>query len=243
MFNRKTDPRQFIMSYEAAIASAGGTDMVLDKSFVIAAEGDALAWYTMLRTGSIYSWENLHDKISTNFKGFSSEPLTASDLFHCKQLKEETLRDYYQWFVQIKARAPKVPEDVAIESAIEGLRIGPFAAHLAREKTASMDRLYQEFEKYCRSDNDLRKRLEEQAQYKASQAANKGNPQAGRNYGQRQQPGQDRNVMTVNQLEAAARVISGTLFLLVTFLFLLMGEEFMLPFYPSIGFLHPFFGC
>ena len=58
-FNGKADPRQFLMSFEAAVASAGGNETVMAKSFVIAAEGDALAWYSMLRPGSIYSWENL----------------------------------------------------------------------------------------------------------------------------------------------------------------------------------------
>jgi hypothetical protein len=48
------DPRWFIMSFEAAVASAGGSDTVLAKSFVIAAEGDALAWYLMLRPSLVY---------------------------------------------------------------------------------------------------------------------------------------------------------------------------------------------
>jgi len=55
------------MSVEPAIASAGGNETVMAKSFVIAAEGDALGWYSMLRPGSIYSWENLRDKILANF--------------------------------------------------------------------------------------------------------------------------------------------------------------------------------
>ena len=63
--------------------------------------------------------------------------------------------------MQMKANAPNVPKDVAIEAAINGLCIGPFAAHLAREKPRSIENLYSEFEKYCRSDNDLRRRLEE----------------------------------------------------------------------------------
>ena len=62
----------------------------------------------------------------------------------------------------MKAKAPNVPEDVAIKAAINGLRIGPFIAHLAREKPRTIKDLYSEFEKYCRSDNDLRRRLEEQ---------------------------------------------------------------------------------
>ena len=80
-FNGKTDPRQFLMSFEAAVASAGGNETVMAKSFVIAAEGDALAWYSMLRPGSIYSWENLRDKILANFQGFAVESLTSTDLF------------------------------------------------------------------------------------------------------------------------------------------------------------------
>ena len=43
------------MSYEAAVASAGEDDAVLAKSFVIAAEGDALAWYSMLKPSTVYS--------------------------------------------------------------------------------------------------------------------------------------------------------------------------------------------
>jgi hypothetical protein len=64
--------------------------------------------------------------------------------------------------MQVKAKAPNVPEEVAIEAAIKGRRIGPFAAHLAREKPTNMQNLYNEFEKYFRLDNDLRRRLDEQ---------------------------------------------------------------------------------
>ena len=66
--------------------------------------------------------------------------------------------------MQLKAKAPNVLEVVAIKAVIKGLRIGAFAAHLAREKPSTIEELYSEFEKYCRSDNDLRRRLEEQNQ-------------------------------------------------------------------------------
>jgi len=83
------------MSFEAAVASAGGNDTVLAKSFVIAAEGDALAWYSMLRPSLVYLWEDLRDKIIANFKGFTIESLTTIDLFQCKQNQGEALRDYF----------------------------------------------------------------------------------------------------------------------------------------------------
>ena len=150
------------MSFEAVVASAGGNEAVLAKSFIIAAEGDALAWYSMLKPSSVYSWEDLHDKILANFKGFTSESLTSMDLFQCKQNQGEALKHYFQKFRQMKAKAPNVLEDIAFEAAIKGLRIVPFAAHLAREKPRTIEDLYSEFEKYCRSDNDLYRRLEEQ---------------------------------------------------------------------------------
>ena len=143
------------MSFEAAVASVGGNKAVLAKSFVIAAEGDVLAWYSMLKPSSVYSWEDLRDKILANFKGFTSESLTFVDLFQCKKNKE-ALKDYFYKFVQMKVKAPNVPEDVAIEAAIKGLRIGPFTAHLARKKPRTIEDLYVEFEKFCRSNNDLR---------------------------------------------------------------------------------------
>ena len=66
----------------------------------------------------------------------------------------------------MKANTPNVPEDVVVDAAIKGLRLGPFAAHVAREKPRTIEDLYNEFEKYYRSDNDLRRRLEEQNQSK-----------------------------------------------------------------------------
>lgn len=59
-----------------------------------------------------------------------------------------------------------MPKEVAIESAIKGLCIGPFARHLAKEKPSTIEDHYNEFEKYYRSYNDLRKRMEEQNQLK-----------------------------------------------------------------------------
>jgi hypothetical protein len=83
------------MSFEAAVASASRNKTVLAKYFIIAAEGDALAWYSMLKPSTVCSWENLHDKILANFKGFTSESLTSTDLFQCKQNQREGLKDYF----------------------------------------------------------------------------------------------------------------------------------------------------
>jgi hypothetical protein len=54
-YNSSTDPAQYIMSYQVAVASSGGDDTTMAKSFIIALEGPALTWYTRLPPLSIDS--------------------------------------------------------------------------------------------------------------------------------------------------------------------------------------------
>jgi hypothetical protein len=54
-YNGSTDLAQYIMSYQVAVASSGGDDATMAKSFIIALEGLALTWYTRLPPLSIDS--------------------------------------------------------------------------------------------------------------------------------------------------------------------------------------------
>jgi hypothetical protein len=54
-YSGSTDPAQYIMSYQVAVASSGGDDAMMAKSFIIALEGPALTWYTRLPPLSIDS--------------------------------------------------------------------------------------------------------------------------------------------------------------------------------------------
>jgi hypothetical protein len=144
------------MSYEAAILSAGGDGSVLVESFIIAADDAAAQWYSLLSPGVIHGWDDLKQRILSNFQGFQCPELTESDLFSCKQKDKEPLQNYFRRFVHLRAQAPNVLDVVTINAAIMGLRAGQFHSHLMRERPKTIQRLYEEFEKYCRSDNDFR---------------------------------------------------------------------------------------
>jgi hypothetical protein len=122
------------MSYEAAILSAGGDDLVLPKSFIIAADEAAAQWYSLLIPGVIHGWEDLKQRILLNFQGFQRPELTESDLFSCKQKDKEPLQNYFRIFVHLRAQVPNVLDTVAINAAIMGLRAGQFRSHLMRER-------------------------------------------------------------------------------------------------------------
>jgi hypothetical protein len=151
------------MSYEASILSASGDDSVLVKSFIITADEVAAQWYSLLSPGVIHGWDDLKQRILSNFQGFQRPELTKSDLFSCKQKDNEPLHNYFRRFIHLRAQAPNVLDAVAINAAIVGLRAGQFRSHLMRERPKTIQRLYEEFEKYCRSDNDFMMCMEEQS--------------------------------------------------------------------------------
>jgi hypothetical protein len=91
MYDGHSDPKQFLMSYEATISSYGGNATVMAKSFVVAVKNVAQTWYSSLRPGTITSWKKLKDMLVTSFQGFQTKPVTAQALFHCTQDHEEYL--------------------------------------------------------------------------------------------------------------------------------------------------------
>jgi hypothetical protein len=102
-YNGSTDPAQYIMSYQVAVASSGGDDATMAKSFIIALEGPALTWYTRLPPLSIDSWRSLRDKFLLNFQGYRPDTDALAKLSLYKQLERETLRDYYRKFLTLKS--------------------------------------------------------------------------------------------------------------------------------------------
>jgi hypothetical protein len=131
-YHGNTDPRKFLMCYEATIASAGGDEATLPKSLIISLEDVAVNWYYRLPPRCIYSWQNLKDKIFLNFQGFQAELDTEEDFLLCVQKERVPLPEFYQRFLQLKAQALEVSDEQVIAQAIKALRAGPLHNHLVR---------------------------------------------------------------------------------------------------------------
>jgi hypothetical protein len=161
-YNGSTDPAQYIMSYQVAVASSGGDDATMAKSFIIALEGPALTWYTRLPPLSIDSWRSLRDKFLLNFQGYRPDTDALAELSLCKQLERETLREYYRKFLTLKSQLPSVDDQIAIHYAISGLRAGVLYSHCIRDPPRNLQELYQLFEKYARSEELHQRKVESQ---------------------------------------------------------------------------------
>jgi hypothetical protein len=70
MYDGRSDPKQFLMSYEATISSYGGNTAIMAKSFVMAVRSVAQTWYSSLRPGTITSWQKLKDMLVIASRAF-----------------------------------------------------------------------------------------------------------------------------------------------------------------------------
>ena len=93
-YNGSVDPNQFLMTYEATIASAGGDDPILAKSFIMACEGPVATWYSYHPPLSITCWFHLRDRLKQDFQVFKKVAITSVEEFQCFQRDREPLPDY-----------------------------------------------------------------------------------------------------------------------------------------------------
>jgi hypothetical protein len=165
IYDGHSDPKQFLMSYEATISSYGGNAAVMAKSFIMAVRSVAQTWYSPLRPGTITSWQKLKDMLVTIFQGFQTKPVTTQALFQCTQDHEEYLQAYVRMFLRLRAQAPIVPNEIVIEAMIKGLQPGPIAQYFARKPPQTLEKFLQKMDEYIRADNVFRQRREEAYMY------------------------------------------------------------------------------
>jgi hypothetical protein len=148
MYEGHSDPKQFLMSYEATISSYGGKTAVMAKSFVMAVRNVAQTWYSSLRPGTIILWHKLKDMLVTSFQGFQMKTMTAQDLFQCTQDHEEYLQAHVRRFLRLRAHAATVPNEIVIEAMIKALRPGTTSQYFGRKPPQTMEKLLQKMDEY-----------------------------------------------------------------------------------------------
>ena len=102
-YDGDSDPKTFLMKYEAVIESNGGDSATKCKALIMALKGPVQTWYTNLPNGDIYCWNQLRDKLMLSFRGLQTDELNANDFFSITQGKKESLQEYLQRLIRMKA--------------------------------------------------------------------------------------------------------------------------------------------
>lgn len=66
-YERESDPREFLLQYEAAVESNGGGSAIKVKALSMAMKGPVQQWYSNLPKENIYSWSQLKSKLLISF--------------------------------------------------------------------------------------------------------------------------------------------------------------------------------
>jgi hypothetical protein len=90
-------------------------------------------------------------KFILNFQGFQVELDIEEDILSCALWEKETLPNFYQRFLQLKAQTLEVSDDQVIAQAIKALHAGPLHSHLVRERPKTVSELYEQFTKFSKS--------------------------------------------------------------------------------------------
>ena len=108
-FDGKTNPKEFLASYETVVVSTGGDTQTLLKSLIMAVDDIVHDWYTSFKPLSIDSWQQIKAELLSTFQSYQSGAKTTRDLLNCVHRDYEPLFEYLERFIQIKAQVLNVP--------------------------------------------------------------------------------------------------------------------------------------
>jgi len=95
---------------------AGGDDDIKTLFFPMALETMSLQWFDKLNTGLIRNWEDLQRAFYENFIGIITHPITHAELKGLKQKGDESLRNYYRRFGELRAQVHDITETEVIKA-------------------------------------------------------------------------------------------------------------------------------
>jgi hypothetical protein len=76
----------------------------------MALETMPLQWFGKLNPRSIRGWEDLQRAFCENFAGIITHPIMDAELKGLKQKGDESLRDYYRCFGELRAQVHDITE-------------------------------------------------------------------------------------------------------------------------------------
>jgi hypothetical protein len=102
---------EFLQVYVTAITTAGGDIAVMATYFHVALSGLARTWLMNLTPRSIYSWEELYARFTTNSAGAYQQHGVEAHLHAVRQESGETLRAFISRFTKVRGTivSPMLP--------------------------------------------------------------------------------------------------------------------------------------
>jgi hypothetical protein len=117
-----SNPSEFLQVYVTAITAVGGDTAVMATYFHVALSGPAWTWLMNLTRGSIYSWEELYARFTTNFASAYQQHGVEAHLHIVRQEPEETLWAFISRYTKVRGTIPHISDASIITAFRQGVR-------------------------------------------------------------------------------------------------------------------------
>jgi hypothetical protein len=128
--------------YVTAITAAGGNTVVMASYFHVALTGPAQTWLMNLTPGSIYSWEELYARFTTNFVSAYQQHGVEAHLHAVRQESGETLRAFISRFTKVRGTIPRICDASIITAFRQGVRDEKMLEKLATHDVETVTTLF-----------------------------------------------------------------------------------------------------
>jgi hypothetical protein len=88
----------------------------------MALEAVPLQWFDKFSPGSITCWDDLQKTFYSNFAGILTHPGTWVELRGCTQKKDESFREYYRHFGELRSQVHDITKREVIDDFSMGIR-------------------------------------------------------------------------------------------------------------------------
>src|SRR5215216_5978302 len=126
------------------------------KHLPLMLEGSARAWLTQLAPGSIFCWEELARIFIKTFEGTCKRPAGLTELQHCIQKPNETLRDYIKRWTTLHHTMENVSEHQAVCAFKEGVHYRELNLKFGRSGDMSLCRMMEIATRYANGEEEDR---------------------------------------------------------------------------------------
>jgi hypothetical protein len=119
-YDSRSNPSEFVQVYVTAITAAGGDSAVMATYFHVALSRPARIWLMNLTLGSIYSWEELCARFTTNFASAYQRHGVEAHLHAVRQEPGETLWAFISRFTKVRGTIPRIFDASIITAFCQG---------------------------------------------------------------------------------------------------------------------------
>jgi hypothetical protein len=141
-YDGMSNPSEFLQVYITAITAAGGDIAVMATYFHVALSGPARTWLMNLAPGSIYSWEELCARFTTNFTSAYQQHGVEAHLHAVRQEPGETLRAFISRFTKVQGTIPRISDASIIIAFRQGVRDEKMLEKLATHDVETVTTLF-----------------------------------------------------------------------------------------------------